>query len=318
MTKDHQEYFKLQISSQITKLERIDFLNLRVIYLPIIGYKSICLYEWFLDINYLAIESFNQDRSYAVEDTLKNLNFSKKEFDEALRYLEAIGLCSTYKHNKLNEYIYQLHPPLNTKKFTHLDWRKKLLVSKVSFDLLEQLGNLNKNKDISFDKSEFDNVTTKFQDLFSLNKLQFLIDDSYTLDLEQVKDINEAFSLDSKDFILYLTNKKALNSIVLTIKKLNNKGLSYRAINHVIHYVYQTNNGLINSKYILKIGQSFLNKNLLLPEKIKAELENALKNKNNKLQNFETQTIDLNDEKNKEFSEEFEKLWNNPSDFFKI
>lgn len=193
-----------------TVLNDSDRKNIMLLYQPIIGSQAISLYYtlWsYLDKTELI------SNEWTHHHILKNMMISTGEFFDSKVKLEAIGLLKTYvKKGDINNYIYELYSPLSASEFIN----NPLL----STALFNELGKLEYERILNYFKmprinlKEYEDITSKFSDVFEFTNVSFTDNLIYDIKKSNYRkleiiskiDINTILSLISDD----LLNKKSI------------------------------------------------------------------------------------------------------------
>ena len=185
-----------------------------MLYQPIIGYSAISLY---LSLWSILDKSEIISREWTHHHLMSNMNMSLDSILESRFKLEAIGLIKTYQ--KKNEYIYELYSPLSVR-----DFLESPILSTV---LQNNLGEIEFNNILKYfsipkiNKSEYTDISKKFQDVFKVGK----ISDIGVLDVRNRNTLKINLDLDLSNIINLipdeLLNKKSIAKDTIDyIKKL--------------------------------------------------------------------------------------------------
>ena len=193
-----------------TVLNESDRKILMLLYQPIIGSQAISLYYTFW--SYLdKTEVISNEWTH--HHLLKNMMVRTSEFLESKVKLEAVGLIKTYlKKGDVNNYIYEMYSPVSASEFIN----NPLL----STALFNELGKLEYERVINYFKipkvnlKEYEDVTSKFSDVFAFSNINFTDNLIYDIKKSNYRkleilskiDINTILSLISDD----LLNKKSI------------------------------------------------------------------------------------------------------------
>ena len=273
-------------------LNKEDFLRLKFLYLPIIGSDSILLYSL---LNDLDLMNKNKKMFSNWKDIKKILKISYEELEEAKNKLEAFGLLTTFEKSDNVTFIYSLNKPSTTEKI-----RKnnvilyKEIIKNVGETIFEKVhfhshGN-------TLDKSEYKNVTLKYQEVYKINSLK---EEKNTLQmpLYDFASTDEAIEkLNSLQFIYFLTFKRASPSQISLINRIQLQNISSYSLNLIINYSFEKN-GLIVNNHIEKIATDLISKSIFSFEEIKQELLNARNSQ--KVKSISEKEITLTKKKNK-------------------
>ena len=145
-----------------------------MLYQPIIGFPSVSVY--FTLWSYLK-KSTLMSKEYSHYNLLSNMKINIIELNEAREKLEAIGLIKTYfKHDKVNQYIYELYSPLEAVEFFNNPILSTLLYT--------NLGPENYNDTLSYFEMPnipfkgYQNITSRLSDVFEIGSLNGTIYDN--------------------------------------------------------------------------------------------------------------------------------------------
>ena len=145
-----------------------------MLYQPIIGFPSVSVY--FTLWSYLK-KSTLMSKEYSHYNLLSNMKIHIIELNEAREKLEAIGLIKTYfKHDKVNQYIYELYSPLEAVEFFNNPILSTLLYT--------NLGPENYNDTLSYFEMPniplkgYENITSRLSDVFEIGSLNGTIYDN--------------------------------------------------------------------------------------------------------------------------------------------
>jgi replication initiation and membrane attachment protein DnaB len=114
------------------------------LYLPIVGYEAIHVYQALLceSSKQIAILGLPSD----INEYLKIVNMDLISFFKVRQLLEAVGLLTTYLQNdsttKMGTYYFQIHEPLNFNDFIANQKYRHLLIrsiGQVNYERLEHL-----------------------------------------------------------------------------------------------------------------------------------------------------------------------------------
>jgi len=135
-----------------------------MLYQPLVGTIAISLYHNLY--NYLdRQELISIEASHSI--LFKSMNISVQEFNDARIKLEAIGLIKTYqKKGNLNSYVYEIYSPLSASEFINNPLLSTSLYTTIGSVAYDDIVNL--FKIVDFDKSDYQEITTKFSDVFML------------------------------------------------------------------------------------------------------------------------------------------------------
>lgn len=251
-----------------------DLMVVRNLYQPKIGQLATSVYLLLVDHN--TINGTTPDWNN-FSDLANTLGVSINDVTNALKTLGAAGLIRKWENKDAVKVVIRINKP---QKPSHL---KDSLLSSIKSNKLsdlkyEKFQMFIENK-VLVNKDEFQENTSRFQDVFELPK------DSYqpnTLELPEVepKSTQEAISgLSTPAFIKFLTGVACSPSQLESINILRQYGFSSHSMNLLFNYSFDVN-GKIVIAYINKIAQDLLEKNILGPKAIRLELINALNSKN--------------------------------------
>ncbi len=135
------------------------------LYQPIIGISAIGLYNTlssYLDVQ--QIMSLENTHHLLIHNTKLKID----QIKEARKSLEAVGLLKTYvKKDVINNYIYELYSPLDPIEFLKNPILNSALINHV--DSREYKRVVDYFKLPKFNLSEYDNITSKFSDVFTVS-----------------------------------------------------------------------------------------------------------------------------------------------------
>lgn len=251
-----------------------DGLYLRNLYQPLISNQATMLYELFLDYYYL-------NKTYKTYFHLKDLTIvlgiSHQELIKEKQKLEAVGLIRTFAKSDNEHFIIAINKPLSIDKFVKNSLLYKALIAKIGEEMFERIAFAFKKPQL--DKASFNEVTTKFQEVFSVPTINEESNTTLELSLPFVKSKDEAIkSLTSGQFFSYLTTHKPSYSFLKTINEIQQLGFASYAINLMIDYSFEVNGKVVNN-HIKKIAKSLYSKELIGFEVIKSDLANAKRHK---------------------------------------
>ena len=194
---------------------------LEMLYQPIIGPMSICLY--FIFINDLD-KSMSVSREFTHHHLVSNMHLSLDEIVSAREKLEAIGLIRTkVKEGDINSYIYELYSPLSVHEvFSHPILNVVLYnnVGKIEYEKLKEYFKIPKVNGIGYT-----DITKSFSDVFEsvpltssqainddirrVNKLRLNINSNFDFDfllvsLNKNVDVNKCFNKEVRELIINL------------------------------------------------------------------------------------------------------------------
>lgn len=202
-----------------TMLNDSDRKILNILYQPIVGGSTINLYySLWSDLNRGEVVSNEYTHHHLMSYTKLNLD----EIVTSRKKLEALGLMKTYyKSGDINNYVYELYSPLNPSEFFSNPILSFSLFSSVGKKEYDSIINYFKSPKINFEG--FDNVSTKFSDLYRIS--------SKEIEDVTVKNIKKKDKLDIMidDFVDYefittsLYKTLGENKLSEKLKKLINK-----------------------------------------------------------------------------------------------
>ena len=183
---------------------------LMLLYQPIVGSQAISLYYtlWsYLDKTEVLSSEWTHHH------ILRDMMISNSEFIDAKTKLEAIGLIKTYvKKGNINNFVYELYSPISASEFINNPVLNMAIFSAVGKLEYERIINYFKIPKINL--KEYEDVTSKFSDIFAFSNVPFTDNIIYDIkksnyrELEILSniDINTILSLISDDIL----NKKSL------------------------------------------------------------------------------------------------------------
>ncbi len=178
------------------------------LYQPIIGSIAVNLYfTLWSNLDRNGINSMEYTHHYLMS----NMRLKLEDILEAREKLEAIGLLCTYlKKGNINEYIYELYSPLDPNEFLNNPILSITLYNHVGEKEYKKIIEL--YKEVKFNKNDYENITSKFNDVFEVVNTDFI----ELSDIKKRKSLE--ISLDSVDInnVLSLIPDEILN------KNLNN------------------------------------------------------------------------------------------------
>lgn len=189
------------------------------LYLPLIGYKSVFLYEYFT--NEL---KFGKNKM-KLEEILNRSSMNLQDFLFERKMLESIGLISTFK--KDNDYIIIINPILSPKNFFNDDVLKGLLIQKIGKTKALEIM---KRYEIDEDSEGFREITSSITDNFVFD---FEFDDlklGKELKLTGTNKINRNEDFDDVFFMKQLLKISNICAEAITnkeLKKIHNTGVIY-------------------------------------------------------------------------------------------
>lgn len=245
------------------------------LYLPIIGYKAVFIYEYL--INVYKIDKLSSIKRDNLDDLLNTLGINIDEFVEVCSLLEATNLLQTYiNKNTSDKYklIFVLEKPLDYDSFMNNDNLRNLLDQNITSDNKNELRYIFNTNVISVN---FENISEKTNSLFADEKIIS----------NKVKDIDLLGKL-SSEILIRCGKKVVLNN---EIRKLVSDAFTKDMLpfEHIITFVinslictedsicYVDENKLSNQINIYLSSCSSIQKNIIRNYKI-FNLEENLKN----------------------------------------
>lgn len=245
------------------------------LYLPIIGYKAVFIYEYL--INVYKIDKLSSIKRDNLDDLLNTLGINIDEFAEVCSLLEATNLLQTYiNKNTSDKYklIFVLEKPLDYDSFMNNDNLRNLLDQNITSDNKNELRYIFNTNVISVN---FENISEKTNSLFADEKIIS----------NKVKDIDLLGKL-SSEILIRCGKKVVLNN---EIRKLVSDAFTKDMLpfEHIITFVinslictedsicYVDENKLSNQINIYLSSCSSIQKNIIRNYKI-FNLEENLKN----------------------------------------
>lgn len=267
------------IVEKINVFSKNSYRFLRLLYGPLIKNESITLFCALDDVHSMQKENhFFEEFSFLQRIT----GMSMTEIANCLKRLEAVGLIRTYNSSDEQRQIITLCEPLAPEMFR----RNKLLyneyIKKVDDITFEKIEFSFAEK--RFDKAEFHEVTTKFQDIFSINLINHSEENTLELSVKNLPKTKEQaiISLPPTQFISFLTSSRISPSLLATVQRVIQLGFSSKTINTIIDYVF-AKNGKIVAAHLETIAKDLKDKNIINSDEVLLELTEAL-NANNKRQ----------------------------------
>lgn len=186
------------------------------LYLPIVGYKAIFIYNYL--INIYRIYMLSNIKKDSISDLLNTLEISIDEFTSACSLLEATNLLQTYINKEQEKIIFVLEKPLDYDSFINNDNLVNVLNQKISNDDKNKLRYIFNTNIIS---TSYENISDNFDTIVNKNKeLLLMSNDTYLFD----KLNQEIFIRYGKKMILNNNNRNVL------IKAFNNKILPFECL----------------------------------------------------------------------------------------
>lgn len=263
---------KLEFLTELKQdLQHIDFISLRSFYTAVIGNNAVSLYSLLYDYHFM-----NRGReSYIPFDDLAiTLGVSESELINERKKLEAVGLIRTFEKADNYHIIILINKPLDAQSFRKNSLLYKSAVSKLGELIYERVEFSSKTKEYS--KSEFAEVTTKYQDMFDFSEKTSKTTSTLEIPVSTVKSKEDAINgLVPTQFVNYLTGERVSESQIATFQQIQNLGFSSKSVNLIIDYSYEVN-GKIVANYIRTIANDLFEKNVKGAEGVKLELQNAI------------------------------------------
>lgn len=259
-------------------INNLDFTFLRLLYTPVIGVKAVALFSLFYDFNFL----HKSAPTYVPFKELTSfLNISESQLIIERQKLEAVGLLRVFEKADNEHFIISIHKPLSPQKFRKNSLLFKTVISKIGEINFERVYFAQTPK--TYDKNEFKDVTTKYQDLFSMQE-EIKTKDLYLKSNWSFENIDAACkALNPEQLINFLTQKRLTPAQMGAIQQAQRLNFPILAINEIIHYSFLINNKHIVAQHINVIIQDLYRKNILTYDQIKSELTNAQKTKKTKI-----------------------------------
>lgn len=243
-----------------------DFVSLRSLYTPVIGKEAVFLYTLLNDYHFINKRSMDY---IPFADLAKTMGMTETALLVERKKLEAVGLIRTFEKADNEHFIIRLNKPLSPVMFRKNSLLYKEAVKKVGDLIIERVEFAIKERE--YKKDEFKEVTTKFQDIFSL---QPKIDQSNTLEMalpaNQTKE-DAINGLTFAQFIFFITGKKISPSQLSVISAIQNLGLSDKSINIIVDYSFNKN-GRVVSNHIKAIAEDLIQKGITSSATIFKEL----------------------------------------------
>ncbi|MCK5807051.1 MAG: hypothetical protein KAG91_01495 [Mycoplasmataceae bacterium] len=261
--------FITEMKNELNTSQRV---CLRNIYTPILGTDAIMVYQLLID--YHAFNLGNPSY-YLFKDISRTLRIEEPQLMTELVKLESLGLIRRFEKTDGIHFIITINAPLSPNELLKnkaiVGHAKKqigeLIFERIIFSL----------KDSTLDKSDFREVTKKYQDVFDL---ETPINQTNTLEMVVPKfnNIDEAIkSLSPAQFIKYISGSKVTPVQLQLIQKLQNSGFASNSINQITKYSYTKNNKIV-SRHIEVIADDFVKKGILKANLVEQELNAALDN----------------------------------------
>lgn len=188
------------------------------LYQPLIGSQAVHLYMM------LHVEGKRMKKtktSSSLSRLISFLTISMVDLEKQLRSLEAIGLLKTYVkyQDNITQYIFQLMSPLSLKAFFHNQILTSLLEESLSSDDLKKT--IQYFKVYHENTNDYEEITAKFQDVFTINQIKNGRMLKYNEDMPEEK--NNDMKLDYDYELFYQT----LSDYQVSRKKLSNEDEKY-------------------------------------------------------------------------------------------
>lgn len=290
------KYFIVETKDRITNE---DHFKLRTLYSPVIGKDAIFIYETLID--FYTIKQKNNLYSN-TSDLVAILLMTLPNILEELKKLEAVGLVRTFIDSSENTSVYSLIRPLDIIRFRKNAFLFNQFIKKVGIEFFEKIAKSLEEPQII--KDELLEVTAKFQDVYSIDMMIEEKHDNFSnntieipLGLQVSKD--DAHSkLTPAQYILFLTKVKVTSNQLNTINAIQAFGFDAKAINVLIDYSFDKNDGKIVANYIHKIARDLYKRGITIDTQIKKEFQ-SLKNKHKTIDMFSLKKADIiRDDKN--------------------
>ena len=261
------------------------------LYLPIIGTNALAFY-------YSLNSTFNSNESpnivgNTIYNLRKSLNITEKEFINARKLLEAVGLIKTHLSNDEKQMIFDILPPLMPPNF----FKNKLLRSL----LLRQIGEVGLDTLMHFytrpsiDLSDYIDISCKFEELFDINELtENNINLTREMEIPKFKSLDEALrGLSPNNFYKYLTKVYPSTYHIEELNRFLESGISPSSLNLILNHSYIKNKSIVFN-YIKCIILDFKKRNIISFDQIKKTLDASLSFKIPK--KHETLNLDISKE----------------------
>ncbi len=199
------------------------------LYLPIIGYKSLFIYEFLVNEYY-----YGEKESY-IHYLAKKSNLKVGEFLENKNNLESVGLLQTLEDG--NNYVFILKTVLNPNDFFENNTLKNLFVSKVGKDNALKIIKKYEIDDIDF--SKYIDISASVNESFEVK-----IDENFELDEEpnliciNKNEVKDGF--DDTKLIEYIARKSNISIKEFTnedIKEMHRLGCLYGLNEDIMGYI---------------------------------------------------------------------------------
>ncbi|PAK21474.1 hypothetical protein CJJ23_01625 [Mycoplasmopsis agassizii] len=251
-----------------------DFRNLRILYLPIIGFETAMLLQLLADQHKIS-KQFN----YSLDRFLMSNFISINQFEEMLAQLQACGLVVAKNNDAKHFTLFYLAKINNSEEFFSNKILSSYLLKKVGQNRFNEIKSYFIKEEL-FDESEFTIESKSFSEVFgkvTINEKAFASEQTLTLELNnQIFHSNEeaAFKLNTEQFIYYLQGHVADQNLIKLIKTWMLKSRQ-NIINLVINYVWKRDGKIIERK-IEKIINDLANRGLNTFEDVKSHFSNIL------------------------------------------
>ena len=271
---------KFNIYSSFT-LSNDDVSVISLLYTPLMGSDALMVYLAFCSL----LERNNMKSEDVLHQDLFDIySLKPNEFLKARVKLEGIGLLNTYY--KDNTYIYVVCPPLTAKNFIKDATLGLYLYSKIRKETFDYIYNHFKIE--RFEKTNYDNITKSFDDVFdsqintdyTFDKFKYILGKKpnknikikqYTLDIESfINNINKDFletgvTKNFKDQICNLAFVYGFDEnemIGLYNDSINRSGLyDYRLLKKKANMLFNYKRNMKAPKLITKNEEEFIVKN---------------------------------------------------------
>ncbi|HBS10326.1 MAG TPA: hypothetical protein DEA28_01130 [Firmicutes bacterium] len=215
---DLRSRYKIKTTTFINNSDYNEFLY--TLYLPLIGYKAVFLYELLINLVKYGIKEIYLD------DLIKETTLSTQDFFFERKVLESISLISFYKKSDL-EYMIIINGIHSPKNFFNDDIFKGLLINRIGEDKVLSL----------MEHYKIDDDTTSYKNISSSINDNFIVDFDYNSlkvgeDIKLVSNNKAQIKDDFSDsiFFNYLKEKSNINPSAITLeelKKIHNCGVIY-------------------------------------------------------------------------------------------
>ena len=254
----------------IDQVNNYDLDNLRIFYTPIVGHKSLLLYEHFVDLYSI---NLNINKKLNLQNTYKLLQINHDEFTKSREILEGLGLIKTFITNEGN-YVIELKKPLNANQIANNDLISTMLIKKIGRELYEYL--IKEKGAYNFKKKDLCNISKKCYEVFDLSDTAET--EILPIDFEINNNYESAKLLNSFTYINKITNLEANKAQINMINNLKKLNFNDHAINLFINYSVEVNNSIVIN-YIEKIAKDYAKKDIFDANQIDAELAFAKSSK---------------------------------------